>query len=44
MMEASKNVGTVQKEIDEFFERLEVASETLDEIEEKYKLKLKELK
>jgi ATP-binding cassette subfamily F protein 3 len=44
MIEASKNVGKVQKEVDDFFERLEVASEALDEIEEKYKLKLAELK
>ncbi len=44
MIDASKNVGKVQKEVDDFFERLEVASEALDEIEEKYKLKLNELK
>ena len=44
MIEASKNIGKVQKEIDDFFERLEVASNTLDEIEEKYKTKLNALK
>jgi len=36
LMEASQNVGKLQNEIDELFERLEVASEALDEIEQKY--------
>jgi len=36
MIEASQNVGRLQKEVDELFERLEVASNALDEIEEKY--------
>ncbi|RUM76318.1 MAG: ABC transporter ATP-binding protein, partial [Sulfurovum sp.] len=36
MIEASQNIGNLQKEVDELFERLEVASEALDEIEEKY--------
>jgi ATP-binding cassette subfamily F protein 3 len=43
MIEASQNIGKLQKEIDELFERLEVASETLDEIEEKYAPKLEAL-
>ncbi len=36
MIEASQNIGKLQKEVDELFERLEVASEALDEIEERY--------
>jgi len=36
MIEASQNVGKLQKEIDELFERLEVASEALDEISDRY--------
>jgi ATP-binding cassette subfamily F protein 3 len=43
MIEASQNIGKLEKEIDELFERLEVASETLDEIEEKYAPKLEAL-
>jgi ATP-binding cassette subfamily F protein 3 len=43
MIEASQNIGKLQKEIDAFFERLEVASETLDEIEARYQKKLEEL-
>jgi len=43
MIEASQNIGKLQKEIDELFERLEIASEALDEIEEKYAPKLEEL-
>jgi ATP-binding cassette subfamily F protein 3 len=36
MIEASQNIGKLQTQIDELFERLEIASEALDEIEEKY--------
>jgi ATP-binding cassette subfamily F protein 3 len=43
MIEASQKVGKLQQEVDELFERLEVASEALDEIEERYKPKLAEL-
>jgi ATP-binding cassette subfamily F protein 3 len=43
MIEASQNIGKLQKEIDELFERLEVASEALDEIEERYAPQLEEL-
>jgi len=43
MIEASQNVGKLQNEVDELFERLEIASETLDEIEEKYASQLEEL-
>ena len=43
MIEASQNVGKLQKEVDELFERLEVASEALDEIEERYKPQLEEV-
>ena len=43
MIEASQNIGKLQKEIDELFERLEVASEALDEIEEKYAPQFEEL-
>ena len=43
LIEASKKIGELQKEIDELFERLEVASENLDEIEERYAPQLKEL-
>jgi ATP-binding cassette subfamily F protein 3 len=43
MIEASQNVGKLQDEVDELFERLEIASEALDEIEEKYAPQLAEL-
>ena len=43
MIEASQNVGKLQKEVDELFERLEIASEALDEIEEKYAPQLEAL-
>jgi len=43
MIEASQKIGKLQKEIDAFFERLEVASETLDEIEARYQKRLEEL-
>jgi ATP-binding cassette subfamily F protein 3 len=43
MIEASQNVGKIQSEVDELFERLEIASETLDTIEEKYAPQLAEL-
>ena len=43
MIEASQNVGKLQKEIDELFERLEVASEALDEIEKRYAPQFEEL-
>jgi len=43
MIEASQNIGNLQKEVDELFERLEVASEALDEIEEKYAPRLAEV-
>ncbi len=36
MIEASQTIGKLQLKIDNLFERLEVASETLDKIEEKY--------
>ncbi len=40
ILEASQKIGRLQKEIDELFERLEVASDALDEIEAKYAPKL----
>ena len=43
MIEASQKIGTLQKEVDELFERLEIASEALDEIEEKYAPQLEEV-
>ena len=43
MIEASQTVGKLNKEIDELFERLEVASEALDEIEERYAPQLAEV-
>lgn len=43
MIEASQNVGKLQSEIDTLFERLEIASEALDEIEAKYAPQLEEL-
>jgi ATP-binding cassette subfamily F protein 3 len=43
MIEASQNVGKLQSEVDALFERLEIASEALDEIEEKYAPQLAEL-
>jgi len=44
ILEASQNVGQLQNEVDALFERLEIASESLDEIEEKYAPQLAELK
>ena len=43
IIELSQTVGKTQNEIDELFERLEIASETLDEIAERYEPKLAEL-
>ena len=43
MIEASQTIGKLQTEIDELFERLEVASERLDEIEERYEPLFEEL-
>jgi len=43
MIEASQTIGKLQKEIDELFEHLEIASEALDEIEEKYAPQLEAL-
>ncbi len=43
MIEASQNVGKLQKVIDELFERLEIASNSLDEIEEEYSTRLEAL-
>ena len=43
IIEASQKIGELQKEIDELFERLEVASHALDEISERYEPQLKEL-
>ena len=43
MIEASQNVGKLQNEVDELFERLEIASNALDEIEEKYASQLENL-
>ena len=40
MIEASQNIGKLQQEIDDLFERLEVASDMLDEIEKKYSSRL----
>ena len=40
IMELSKEVGLVQQEIDELFERLEIATEKDDEIVAEYELKL----
>ncbi len=40
LIEASKKIGELQREIDELFERLEVASENLEEIEERYAIEL----
>lgn len=43
MIEVSQNVGKLQNEVNALFERLEMASEALDEIEEKYAPQLAEL-
>ncbi len=43
MIEFSQNISTNQKEIDKLFERLESASENLENINEKYDQKLQEL-
>jgi len=43
IMDLSKEVGLVQQEIDDFFERLEIASEIDDEIVAKYEEKLQEI-
>ena len=43
IIELSQKIGKIQNDIDGLFERLEVASEALDEIEERYAPKLEEL-
>ncbi len=43
IIEVSTKIGVLQKEIDKLFERLEIASERLDEIEERYAPQLEEL-
>jgi len=43
MIEHSQNIGKLQIEIDELFVRLEVASDALDEIGQKYETQLSEL-
>lgn len=43
IMELSQNVSKITTEIDDLFERLEVSSETLDEILAKYEEKLQEI-
>ena len=43
MIEASQNIGKLEKEVDKLFERLEFASESLDEIEARYSSKLEAL-
>ena len=43
IMELSKEVGLVQQQIDDFFERLEIATEKDDEIVAEYDLKLDEI-
>ncbi|TET88868.1 MAG: hypothetical protein E3J96_02360 [Sulfurovum sp.] len=43
MIEHSKAVADTQKEIENLFERLEVASDALDEINSTYEVKLAEL-
>ncbi len=40
MIEHAQEVGKIQKEIDELFERLETASDAMDEIAERYEPKL----
>ena len=43
MIEASQNVGKLQNEIELLFERLEIASEALDELEERFKSQLESI-
>jgi len=43
IIEQSQLIGKIQNEIDELFERLEIASEMLDEINYKYKIELDKL-
>ena len=43
IMEYSKEAGKVQQEIDELFQKLEIATELDDEIVQKYELKLQEI-
>jgi ATP-binding cassette subfamily F protein 3 len=43
MIEYSQEIGKTQKEVDELFERLEVASDTLDNIQIKYESRLEKL-
>jgi ATP-binding cassette subfamily F protein 3 len=43
IMNLSREVGLVQQDIDEYFERLEIASEIDEEIVAKYELKLEEI-
>jgi len=43
IMELSKEVGLVQQEIDDLFERLEIATEKDDDIVAEYELKLEEI-
>ena len=43
IMELSKDVGLVQQEIDDLFERLEIATEIDDEIVARFELKLEEI-
>jgi ATP-binding cassette subfamily F protein 3 len=43
MIEFSQNISINQKEVDELFQRLEIASENLENINEKYDKKLQEL-
>jgi ATP-binding cassette subfamily F protein 3 len=43
MIEYSQSIGQIQNEIDELFERLEIASEVVDKIENRYKVELEKL-
>lgn len=43
MIEYAQDIGKIQNEIDELFERLEIASETLDKINYKYQIELNKL-
>ena len=43
IMELSKEIGSMQQEVDSFFERLEIASELDEEIVARYELKLEEI-
>ncbi len=42
-MELAREVGVIQQEVDELFERLEIATEKDDEVVAEYQLKLDEL-